>query len=225
MAQARSGDHRGLLAGAHSEHQAPGSIVWEGSPAGVAYSEFNHHVAGFLMLCIGTSELIQAIRIASPLWMRLLLPGALGVLGLFLLIWSDHAAWPIGDLSFADSFWGQDYEIMQHKLYGLLALTVSFIEVGARFQWIGQPIRAVPLPLFAISGGLTLFAHSHGHHPGAEKIALHHAIMGTMAVTAGVAKVVSVWQARLDGPAAWRWEALWAALLLLVGTQLMFYTE
>ena len=38
-----------------------------------------------------------------------------------------------------------------------------------------------------------LFGHSHGFHPSAQKIAMHHAIMGTMAVTAGSTKLVSAW--------------------------------
>jgi putative copper resistance protein D len=196
--------------------------MWEDSREGIAYSEFNHHVAGVLMLFIGTSEMIRAIRATSPLWTRLLLPAALAIMGLFLLIWSDHEAWPIGPLSFRDTFWGQDYEIMQHKLYGILALTVALVEVRGRFLSIRHPAWVIPLPLFAIVGGLMLFAHSHGHHPGAEEIALHHATMGTMAIIAGSAKMVSA------GPSAsspWRWEATWAALLFMIGTQLLFYTE
>lgn len=226
IAQTQSGGHQSFHdTSPHNEPQIPGFVLWEGSPAGVAYSKFNHHVAGVLMLIIGVSEMIQAIRIVCPAWMRLLLPGALGVLGLFLMVWSDHEAWPIGHLSVEETFLGHDYEVMQHKLYGILALTVSVIEGGGRFRWIRQPSWAISLPLFAIVGGLMLFAHSHGYHPGAEKIALHHALMGTMAVTAGFAKGMSIWQAHSDGAAAWRWEALWAGLLLLVGTQLMFYTE
>ena len=38
-----------------------------------------------------------------------------------------------------------------------------------------------------------LFGHSHGFHPSAQKIAMHHAIMGTMALTAGSSKLFSTW--------------------------------
>jgi hypothetical protein len=225
MAQPPSGSQQSSHHTSSSQPQMSGAVRWEGSSAGIAYSEFNHHVAGVLMLVIGASEMIRAIRVISPIWTRLLLPGALGIMGLFLLVWSDHEAWPIGRLSFQESFWGHDGEVMQHKFYGILALTVSIIEVGGRFQWIRQPVWAIPLPLFAIIGGLMLFAHSHGHHPGAERIALHHVLMGAIGITAGCAKMMSVWQARREAPGAWRWEVLWAGLLLLIGTQLMFYAE
>src|SRR3712207_8174690 len=53
---------------------------------------------------------------------RSLLPAALGLTGLFLLIWSDHEAWPIGSLTFSETIFGGDHEILQHKVYGLCAL-------------------------------------------------------------------------------------------------------
>ena len=70
-----------------------------------------------------------------------------------------------------------------------------------------------------------LFGHSHGDHPGAHKIAMHHAIMGTMAVTAGSSKLFSTWANPLRGESFSRWEWLWAGLILLIGAQLLIYSE
>jgi hypothetical protein len=70
-----------------------------------------------------------------------------------------------------------------------------------------------------------LFGHSHGLHPSAQKIALNHAIMGTMAVTAGSCKLLSDWFHSPSNRQASRWELLWAGLLLLIGIQLMIYAE
>ena len=50
---------------------------WEGSVAGIAYSEFNHHLSGILILIIGLSEVRQALAMPYWAWTRLLLPGAL----------------------------------------------------------------------------------------------------------------------------------------------------
>ncbi len=208
------------------EHQGAGTLGgWEGSPAGIAYSEFNHHVAGLLLLVIGCAELSQALRSSSPLWARLLLPGALGLTGLFLLIWSDHEAWPIGSLSLYQTLYGGDYEILQHKLYGVLALFTASIEILRRVGWFSHAGWMVPLPAFAIIGGWMLFSHSHGAHPAAQKIAWHHAVMGTLAITAGSSRLVSAWKARSALTAQSWWELLWAGLILLVGVQLMFYSE
>ena len=198
---------------------------WEGSKAGVAYSEFNHHLAGLFVLLIGFSEMAQALRSSSLGWARMLLPAALLGTAAFLLIWSDHRAWPIGPLSFAETFFGNDHEISQHKSYGLLALTVGLIELYRRLDRLAHAGWLVPLPLFAVIGGLMLFVHSHGAHPAAQKIAMHHAVMGTLAVSAGSSKLASAWRGVFMGWPRSRWETIWAALILLIGLQLLAYSE
>ena len=153
--------------------------AWEGSAKGIAYSERNHHIAGLLVILMGVAELTHVMRLAALSWVRLLLPSALLCAGAFLLIWSDHEAWPIGSLTFSQSFFGDDYEIIQHKIYGMLAFAVGSVELFRRLGRAGHKAWASPLPLMAIVGGLMLFGHSHGFHPSAQKIAMHHAIMGT----------------------------------------------
>jgi putative copper resistance protein D len=223
-------------AGTHHHHSAgaTASSSWEGSPQGIAYSETNHHLAGILVLLIGFSELRQALGLQVLAWTRVLLPLSLITAGVFLLIWSDHEAWPIGSLSLAQTLSGQDPEMLQHKTYGILALAVGVIELLRRLGPMRHSTWAVPLPLFAIVGGLMLFSHTHGDHPAAHKIQLHHMVMGLLAVTAGSSKLVSGWRRpaqrnRLGGavPAnsASGWELAWAGLILLIGVQLLFYSE
>ncbi|MDP3091481.1 MAG: hypothetical protein Q8N04_12435 [Nitrospira sp.] len=210
-------------------HDHHGSIStsdgWEGSQAGVAYSEFNHHLAGLFVLLIGFTEMAQALRSSSLGWARMLLPVALLGMATFLLIWSDHQAWPIGPLSFSETFFGNDHEILQHKTYGLLALTVGLIELYRRLDRLAHVSWMIPLPLFAMIGGIMLFAHSHGAHPAAQKIAMHHAVMGTLAVLAGSSKLASAWRGVFMGWSRSRWETIWAGLILLIGLQLLVYSE
>ena len=219
--QPRADEHHS----AHGGHHDSGTPLWEGSVAGVAYSEFNHHVAGFLLLVIGSAELSLAFRSSAALWVRLLLPAALGLMGVFLLIWSDHEAWPIGSLSLAQTLYGGDHEILQHKLYGVLAVLIAAIEILRRIGRLPHAAWMVPLPAFAIIGGWMLFNHSHGFHPSAQHIALHHAVMGTLAITAGSSKLVSAWQTGASLPVRSRWELLWAVLLVVIGLQLTLYSE
>lgn len=214
-----------ILDHGHGHDSASASDGWEGSKEGVAYSEFNHHLAGFFVLLIGFSELVPALRVSAVSWARMLLPGALMLMGFFLLIWSDHQAWPIGPLSFAQTFSGGDPEILQHKLYGVLSLTVGLIEIFRRLDHVAHAGWMAPLPIFAILGGLMLFAHSHGAHPSAQKIALDHAIMGTLAISAGSSRLVSAWRDIFMGCSRTRWEMLWAGFILLIGLQLLFYSE
>lgn len=228
LAQYSAGSHTdspGSIGSSH-EHQHGGASpeAWEGSPKGIAYSERNHHIAGLMVLLMGLAELSHAMRLSYLAWARLLLPSAMLLAGFFVMIWSDHEAWPIGNLSFAETFFA-DPEIIQHKLFGILALTVGSVELFRRLGHVGHRAWASPLPLMAIIGGLMLFGHSHGDHPAAHKIAMHHAIMGTMAVTAGSSKLFSTWANPLRVESFSRWEWLWAGLILLIGAQLLIYSE
>jgi putative copper resistance protein D len=210
----------------HQQHGTMGHQAgWEGSVAGIAYSEFNHHLSGILILIIGLSEVRQALAMPFWAWTRFLLPGALLAAGSFLLVWSDHNAWPIGSLSFMQTFFGGDSEIFQHKSYGILSVTVGIIELLRRFGQLGHAVWATPLPVFAIIGGLILFGHSHGVHPSANRIAIDHAIMGTMAVTAGSSKLLSDWFRSPSHTRSSKWELLWAGLIMLIGIQLLIYSE
>jgi len=212
--------------GGHDEHgHAKSAEGWEGSAKGIAYSERNHHIAGFMVVLMGLAELSYVLRLSSLNWARLLLPSALLFASAFIIIWSDHEAWPIGSLSFAQTFMGGDQEILQHKLYGILALGVGSVELFRRLGRIGHKAWASPLPLMAIVGGLMLFLHSHGFHPSAEKIAMHHAIMGTMAVTAGSSKLLSTWVGPTEPTRSINWEWVWVSLILLIGAQLLIYSE
>lgn len=210
--------------GHEREHGGSSPDAWEGSPKGIAFSERNHHIAGLMVMLMGLAELSHVMRLSSLAWARLLLPSAMLFAGVFVMIWSDHEAWPIGKLSLAETF-SSDPEIIQHKLYGILALTVGSVELFRRLGHVGHRAWASPLPLMAIIGGLMLFGHSHGDHPGAHKIAMHHAIMGTMAVTAGSSKLFSTWIEPAAESDSSRWEWLWAGLILLIGAQLLIYSE
>jgi len=215
--------HVAVMAGSHHDGQGGSADGWEGSAAGIAYSERNHHVAGLFVILIGLAELGYATRWTALGWARFVTPAAMLTTGLFLLIWSDHEAWPIGSLTFTQTFLGDESEIVQHKVFGLAALAVGTIELIRRFGRLQRVWWTAPFPLMAIVGGLMLFAHSHGAHPSGEKIALHHAIMGTMAVTAGSSKLFSGWRNTPQAPL--RWEILWACLILVIGAQLLIYSE
>jgi len=213
--------------GSSHEHQGHSTVAtegWEGSVAGIAYSERNHHIAGWLVILMGLAELSHALRLSSLGWARLLLPAAMTCTGFFVMVWSDHEAWPVGTLSFSETFFGHDAEIVQHKTYGILALLIGAVELGRRLGRMGHVAWATPLPLMAIIGGLMLFGHSHGNHPSAHKIAMHHAVMGTMAISAGSSKLWSGFAARATAGLS-KWELLWAGLILLIGVQLLLYSE
>ena len=207
---------------AHEHGAAAAAPQWDGSPEGKDYSEFNHHVAGVFVLLIGLSELCGALGVAMLVWSRFLLPIAMLGAGGYLMIWSDHDAWPIGSLSFAQTFFSDDFETVQHKLYAILLLSVGTIELLRRMDKVGHTAWGMPLPVFALIGGVMLFLHSHGTHPSAHKIAIHHAVMGTTALLAGTCKITAGTK-RQEGRSPW--SLAWAVLVLLIGVELLVYSE
>jgi hypothetical protein len=215
---------------AHGTSVADGQ--WEGSPASKAYSEFNHHLSGFFVLLIGLSELRGAMGAAALAWLRFLLPAALLCAGGYLMIWSDHDTWPIGSLSFTQTFFSSDdYETTQHKLYAILLLGVGSVELVRRMGRARHATWGAPLPVLALVGGLMLFLHSHSTHPSAGTIAIHHSVMGTTAVLAGMCKLaadpfqtLALSGDRVAGARS-GWELAWSALVLFIGVELLTYTE
>ena len=210
-------------ADAQEPHGAHAGDGWEGSAQGVAYSKFSHRFAGLCTLLIGLSELGRTLRFLPALWTRMVLSGAFGAIGVFLLIWSDHEAWPVGPLSFIQTFSGQDHEILQHKFYGVLATTVAISEFVRGIGWVRHPAWAAPLPFYGVTGGAMLFAHSHGVHLGVHTIELNHAIMGAIGVNGGISKSVVEWLADSSSRSVRRWELVWVGHIFLIGIQLLLF--
>src|SRR6266705_3379330 len=148
LAQHQAATPQPSLQHAHGTSGAAGQ--WEGSPAGKAYSEFNHRLAGVFVLLIGLSELRGAMGVMLLAWTRFLLPAAMLGGGGYLMIWSDHDAWPIGSLSFTQTFFNGDFETLQHKLFAILLMVVGSVELLRRMGRTRHTVWCVPLPAFAL---------------------------------------------------------------------------
>ena len=78
--------------------------------------------------------------------------------------------------------------------------------------------------MLAIVGGLLLYVHDHGRYPGGHAIMMHHLIMGTIAITAGSLRLATL--AGFGGRgSAGHWRFAWPGGILLLGLQLLLYTE
>ena len=221
-------EHFSASASSATDHEPfgePRGGTWEGSTQGIAYSEFNHRFVGLFVLLFGLSELGHALRYSLPVWTRFVLPGALSVIGAYLLVWSDHEAWPIGPLSFLQTFSGQDPEILQHKFYGVFSSTAAVSEMLRRTGWARHPAWVVPLFFLGMGGALLLFVHSHGHHPENHMITLHHALLGTLGVGAAVSSAMVAWMSSCSPQRMEKWELAWAGFVIVMGLQLLVYFE
>ncbi len=197
----------------------------EGAPEGKQFSEFAHHFAGSWEVIFGLVELGYAIQYPLPYWTHFILPGALGTVGGFTLIWSDRDAWPIGSLSFVATFFGDDREMIEHKVYGILTFAVAFLEAFRRLGMLRHPGWAAPLVLLVLSGGLSLFVHSHGNHPETAKIQFQHALLGIVDIGAACSKGLASWLPGASSQMRNRWNMAWAGSIILSGLLLLAYSE
>lgn len=207
----------------HNRHS--GEKRWDGSGEEVTYSEFNHHFAGLCDVLFGLAELGNALQYPLPMWTRLALPASLGVVGVYLLVWSDHDAWPIGSLDFSETFFGQDQEIVEHKFYGVLAVAIAFCEGLRRISRVRHPAWAAPLVVLTLGGALLLLMHSHGHHPVNARIELYHMLLGSVGVGAGLSKGLASWLPGASRRTVKRWEVAWAGSVIFMGLLLLLYSE
>ncbi|WP_207539311.1 CopD family protein [Sabulicella rubraurantiaca] len=196
----------------------------------MAWSEYNHHMAGFVVLLVGIAALLD--RSGRFPWARHW-PLLYLLLALFLLIRSDPESWPMGDIPLLESL--RDPEVLQHKLLSLLVVAFAVSEWMVRLRGRSGAASYV-FPLAMVVGGFLLLTHSHaiGNIKEALLVELSHLPLGALAVIAGCARWVELRggavAARADGSVVPAREALWAgwvwpACMIGISMLLIFYRE
>ena len=188
------------------------------NPAEMIYSEFTHRLAGVILLLLAGLTVWESWRprrfpwnaVSAPLWMAF---------GVYLIPSSDPESWPYGPQRFVEIF--QDPLVLQHKLLALLPIVIGAIVL---LRGTGRlPSRRLVRVLagLAIAGGLTLFFHFHEGRIHFDAIYLQHALMGTTAVSVGVALLIGT---RTEAPRRWlKWA--WPAFLVVMAAVLLVYRE
>ncbi len=191
------------------------------TPAEKAWSEYNHHWAGILVLSMGLLALVaQAGKIS---WARNW-PLAFFGLSAFLFLRSDPETWPLGPVG----FWATlaDPEVLLHRFFAVLVIALAV------FEWRVQTGRVVsgrarlffPV-LIAVSGAL-LLTHSHSLGNLKEEVLaeLSHIPLAILAVTAGWSRWLEL---RLPSENQTRgvMARLWPLCIALIGVVLLNYRE
>ena len=124
-----------------------------------APSEFNHHVAGWLLIGVGCLVLISILH-PNLVGLRYFWPALFLLMGLFLLLWSDAEIWPRGNMIWT---WllHHDHEAGQHKIYALLLLAIGVVEYLRAHGSLNRFWRAWAFPVLAIVGAVLLLIHDH----------------------------------------------------------------
>jgi len=196
----------------------PGSgIIPVRNAADIAWSEYNHHWAGILMLAIGLLALLNqaGLRVARH-WPALFL-----VLAGFLFVRSDPEVWPLGQISFLDSL--RDVEVLQHRFFVLLIIVFGLFEWWVRARGRGGR-AALVFPLITAIGGAALLTHSHAIANIKDQllIELTHTPLALTGIAAGWARWLEL---RLDPPGSRIAGWVWPVCFVLVGFMLLSYRE
>lgn len=191
------------------------------TPAEKAWSEYNHHWAGIVVLAVGSLALLaQAWKISWARNWPLLFLG----LSIFLFVRSDPEVWPLGPNGFWVTF--ADPEVLLHRIFAALVVAL------AAFEWRVQTGRAAsantrlvfPM-LIAVSGAL-LLTHSHSLGNVKEEVLaeLSHIPLAILAVMAGWSRWLELRLPVEDRARAW-FTRLWPVCISLIGILLLNYRE
>jgi putative copper resistance protein D len=185
----------------------------------VAWSEYNHHWAGIMVLVIGLLALGERSRMAP--WGRHW-PLMFVVLAVFLFFRSDPEVWPLGDIGFFRSL--RDPEVTQHRAFVVLIAAFGIFEWCVRTGRIRSRSPALAFPLLCAAGSALLLTHQHNLVNVKDQLLIEmtHLPIALLGVTAGWSRWLEL---RLAPPsnriAGW----IWPVCFVLVGALLLIYRE
>jgi putative copper resistance protein D len=189
-----------------------------------AWSEYNHHWAGLIVLAAALLALLY--RTAPPGRLQSLAqnwPLLFIALAVFILLRADPENWPLGPRPFWASFSRPD--VLEHRLYALLITAFACFEWAVEKRRIRSPEAAWFFPLACAAGGAVLLTHAHAlGSPHDEMLAeLSHTPIALLGATAGWGRWLEI---RLPGSREARWAGrVWPVCLLLVAIVLLDYRE
>ncbi|PYU68585.1 MAG: copper resistance protein [Acidobacteria bacterium] len=205
-----------------TESFVPGQTgIRPNTPAEKAWSEYNHHWAGIVVLAMGLLALVaQAGKVS---WARNW-PLAFFGLSAFLFLRSDPETWPLGPIG----FWATlaDPEVLLHRFFAVLVIALAIFEWRVQTGRVASGrVRLVFPVLIAVSGAL-LLTHSHSLGNVKEEVLaeLSHIPLAILAVTAGCSRWLEL---RLPTENQTRnvMARLWPLCIALIGLVLLNYRE
>ena len=189
-------------------------------------SEFNHHLAGVLVILaalffLGQPALSKRWPAARYAW-----PMCFLIAGVFLLVFSDTEIWPFGNQSFIYAMM-HNPEDVQHKTFALILLVMGVVEMLRASERLKAAWSAWVFPVVALGGCVLLLFHHHGgmHGPDAMKTMVsvqhQHAHFAEAGAGAAVAKGLA------ESNAKWYelFSKVWPLFMIVLGVMLVMYTE
>ncbi len=205
-----------------TESYVPGqSGTRPNTPAEKAWSEYNHHWAGIIVLSMGLLALIAQAGQVS--WARHW-PLAFFGLSAFLFLRSDPETWPLGPVG----FWATlaDPEILLHRFFAVLVIALAIFEWRVQTGRVASSRARLVFPVLIACSGALLLTHSHSLGNLKEEVLaeLSHIPLAILAVTAGWSRWLEL---RLPAENRTRniMARLWPLCIALIGVVLLNYRE
>ena len=207
----------GSLVGPATSSFVPGQSAQPNTPADRAWSEYNHHWAGLVVLAAGILSLLTR-RIALARHWPLVFLG----LAVFLFLRADAENWPLGPRGFWESF--QVAEVAQHRLFVVLIIALGIFEWAVRTRRIAAQPGGLVFPLVCAVGGALLLTHSHSLGNVKEEFLaeLSHTPLAILAVAAGWSRWLEI-RLTQDRKRILMW--VWPVCFVLIGALLLNYRE
>jgi putative copper resistance protein D len=124
-------------------------------PVERAWSEYNHHWAGFFVLTMGVLACLERLGVRAARHWPLVFFG----MAAFMFVRNDPRAWPLGPAGFWESFTLPD--VLQHRAFVLLVVAFGVFEWMVRTERLPRRPWGYVFPLLAAVGGGLLLTHSH----------------------------------------------------------------
>lgn len=186
-----------------------------------AWSEYNHHWAGLILLAAGLLALVA--RFDSQRWARNW-PLLFIALAIFIVLRGDPETWPMGPRPFWASF--AEPDVLEHRLFAALIVSFAVFEWGVETGRLTSQHAALVFPALCALGGALLLTHTHGFGDDAANemlVGLSHSAIAVLGATAGWARWLQI---RSSDRRAARFVAwVWPVCLVLVGALLLDYRE
>ena len=185
-----------------------------------AWSEYNHHWAGLIVLVAGLLALLarsQRLRWAHH-WPLLFI-----ALAVFIILRADPENWPLGPRPFWASFSSPD--VLQHRMYALLITAFAIFEWAVETGRVKSRLSSYVFPLMCAAGGALLLTHSHALGNIKEEMLaeMSHTPIALLGATAGWSRWLELrLPQKRDSKIA---SFIWPVCLVLVGIVLLDYRE
>jgi len=182
-----------------------------------AWSEYNHHWAGFFVLTMGLLAALERLGVRAARHWPLVFLG----LATFLFLRNDPRAWPLGPAGFWESFMLPD--VLQHRAFVVLIVAFAVFEWMVRTERLPSRPWGHVFPLLCAVGGGLLLTHSHAMFNLKDEFLAEvtHTPLGILGAFAGWGRWLEL---RLPGSGrgpGW----LWTLCLIAVGLILVVYRE